>query len=342
MDIKTGSRFVYSRTSILGRNFPLVILLGFYKGLEQIMNDYDMDYEFLEKRKNLSPDEKSDNNVIRFKDGYLYYKNNMLRYGLLMNGLYIANTEEYNFKDFNDKEVYLDIFSDKYGSRNISKGIKNMLTLILDPITKEVLEDMDMPQEIDKLLLEGNTLLENKNYNGINNMTNYRIRGNEIINAHLYKVLADAFRVYKDTSKLGTPKKISVKQDMITKKLLESPLVDEYSVLNPISEVERMGKVSFKGLSGTNSDHAFTIDMRTYDKSMLGFFGMNSPDSSKIGTVRQLSFNPKIKNTRGIIDDDIDVTHMNPSDMMTPAELLSPFTSRKADPPRIGMQVTQS
>jgi len=199
-----------------------------------------------------------------------------------------------------------------------------------------------MPTDIDKLLLEGNTLLENKNYSGINNMTNYRIRGNELINAHLYKVLADAFRVYKDTSRLGTPKKITARQDVITKKLLESPLIDEYSVLNPVSEVERMGKVSYKGLSGTNSDHAFTLDMRAYDKSMLGFFGMNSPDSSKIGTVRQLSFNPKIKNTRGIIDDDIDVNHMNPSDMLTPAELLSPFTSRKADPPRIGMQVTQS
>lgn len=52
-----------------------------------------------------------------------------------------------------------------------------------------------------------------------------------------------------------------------------------------------------------------------------------------------MSYNPSIVNTRGFIDtskENLDPT----SDIYTPAELLNPFTSKHADPPRIGMQTT--
>jgi hypothetical protein len=75
---------------------------------------------------------------------------------------------------------------------------------------------------------------------------------------------------------------------------------------------------------------------------MTGLLALNTPDSSKVGVVRQMSYNPKIVNTRGMIDTEIGAESMSVADMASPAELLSPFTVRHADPPRQGMQVTQS
>ena len=48
-------------------------------------------------------------------------------------------------------------------------------------------------------------------------------------------------------------------------------------------EFEKQGTTNYKGLSGTNLDQAFTIPMRSYDKSMVGLLGMSSPDSNKVG-----------------------------------------------------------
>jgi len=342
MENSTGKRFVYSRASILGKKVPLILLLGLYNGLEETLVRYEVPYEFNKKRRRLTPKEKAEWNVVTFKDGYLYYPINPLRYPLLLNGLVEANTKEYTFEEFSKDETYTRLFSEMYGSANMTKGLKNFLTLIIDPITKDILSELDLPTNIVDLLLYGNTLLENTGYRELNDMKNYRIRSNEIINARIYNILANQYKVYKDTSKAGHPIKVTVPQDRLIRELIESPLVDEYSILNPIAEAEKIGNCTYKGLSGTNLDDAFTTQMRSYDKTMLGFLGLNTPDSAKVGMVRQMTYNPKIINNRGIIDTDVTVKDLKAGDMLTPAELLSSFTSTHADPPRVGMQVTQS
>jgi hypothetical protein len=69
---------------------------------------------------------------------------------------------------------------------------------------------------------------------------------------------------------------------------------------------------------------------------MVGLFGFSSPDSDKIGVVRQLTFDPAIKNTRGFLDTNRD-TKNESTNIYGPAELLSSFTVKHSDPPRIGI-----
>jgi hypothetical protein len=53
----------------------------------------------------------------------------------------------------------------------------------------------------------------------------------------------------------------------------------------------------------------------------------------KVGVVRQLTYDPSIKNTRGFLDIDKN-TKNNSTNIYGPAELLNSFTVRHADPPR--------
>jgi hypothetical protein len=340
---KISKKYMYVRTRISGEYVPLIIFLGFYFGLENVLTRYEVNYIFEEKRRNLTDEEKSKYSSIIFNDGILYYESIPNRNSILLSGLAEMNTKEYNFADFNSQDIYLDYFELAYGSRNKSKGFKNILSVLIDPITKDVLNYLGQPDDLLGVLLYANTLLEDNSYTEIDNMSNYRLRSVEILNAQLYQILADAVITYKDYHKSGrNDVRISVPPDALKKQLLESPIIEEYSVLSPVLEIERLGCTNYKGLGGTNLDSAFTKDMRAYDKSMIGMLAMSSPDSNKVGVVRQLSYNCKVKNTLGIIDTEKEPNDLEATDMLTAGELMSVYTSLHADPPRIGMQTQQA
>ena len=79
---------------------------------------------------------------IKFEDGWLIYDSSKVRNTLLLSGLRVLNTEEYSISEFNGKDPYLDYFQNEFNSRNVSKGVHNAMTLLLDPITKEILKEM--------------------------------------------------------------------------------------------------------------------------------------------------------------------------------------------------------
>jgi RNA polymerase Rpb2, domain 6 len=328
----------YNRVKINNKLVPLIVLLGYELGLKNVLERYGIKYTFEEKNVRIGLEEHRDK--IRFKDGWLIYDNKLLRNTLLLDGLSTVATEEYDFEEFEGTAPYVETFYNLFGSRNMGKGFHNTLSLMVDPITLDVLKQMKLPENIYDILLYANTLLEDTTYKRLNDMGSYRIRGAEQVNAFLYKMLADSFKTYKDTMKAGNPIKMSVPPDLLIKSLLDSPTVDEYSVLNPSLEIEKVGAATYKGLAGINLDNAYTKEIRAYDSTMAGIFAMSTPDSDKVGVVRQLTYDPSIKNTRGFLDTDRK-TKNDSTNMYGPAELLSSFTGRHADPPRVGMQTTQ-
>lgn len=253
-NISRPKSLVYNRMKISGKDIPLIIILGYQYGLLPVLERYGMEYVFT------STNKKSDiisgmTMKIRFKNGYLYYDSSRVRNSLLLSGLNMLPTEDYDIKDFEKLgEPYIDYFSDAFGSRNTGKGITNNLNLFLDPKTKTILEKLNLPTNMLDILLYANSLLESNDYKNNNDMNNFRLRGTEQVNAILYKLLADAYRKYKDTSKNGNPIKVSLQQDILLKKLVENQTVDEASDLNPSLELEKISSVTYKGVGGVNSD----------------------------------------------------------------------------------------
>jgi hypothetical protein len=342
-NISVGKKYVYSRVSVLSRKMPLVLLLAYKEGLTSVLRKAGVKHEFSDKRRRLTLEEKNSLGVIQFADGFLYYDIYPFRNSLLLNALQEMPTGNYNYADFDGKEVYLEIFFSMFGTRTIAKGFENFYELFVDPITKEVLEELNYPTEFTEIFLFANALLEDNVFTKENNMNLYRIRSNEMINAYLYKTLAQAYATYKSTSNGANPIKVSVPQDKLLKELMESPLIQDYSVINPIFEAEAYGSVTYKGPSGLNLDEAFTLDKRSYDESMLGLLAISSPYNNKVGVSRQLSYSPRILSNRGLIKagkkDDPDLSMEN---MLSPAELLTPYAANHDDPPRTAMTSGQS
>ena len=232
--VKTNAKLTYSRIEIMNKNVPLVVLLGYELGLLNLLDRYEIEYEF--NPKNRSIHLQDDIGKIKFKDGYLYYDTSKIRNTVLLSGLAVMDTDNINFVDMNEQEPYLDYFQDAFNSRNAAKGFHNTMTLMIDPITKDVLEELNMPTNVYDVLLYANTLLEDVSYTEPSDVNNFRVRGAEQIPAMLYKIYADAFKHYKDSKHAKNPVKVTVDPDILIKKLQELKTIEAYSSLNPTLE----------------------------------------------------------------------------------------------------------
>jgi len=336
-----SSKYIYSRVSMLGNKIPTGVIVGYHVGLKKMLELSEIEYEFFDSKQKKDTSLLENYEYFKLKDGYLYYKNKPFEKTLLINGINELDLSNYTFEDLDSKIPYALYIEDSLGSINIVKGIENFMSLILDPITINVLKTLELPYNIDEVLIYMSNLLGTNEFKLSSDFSNYRIRGNEIIEAYLYKILADGIKSYRDKKKSGMKKpKIEIAKDSLMKTLVTSAGVEEYSILNPVLEVEYYGNASLKGLSGVNLNSAYTLSLRAYHESMVGTIGLNHPDSDKAGVVRYLTANPNIKNSMGFINEN--TKDLNPSDMYTPVELLSSYTGMHSDPPRQTMQAVQT
>lgn len=340
--MSVGKRFIYSQAKILRRDVPLILFLSSLEGLSTVMRKAGIKFEFSDTRKVLTGEDKNNKDIIQFSDGYLIYDRYPMRNSLLMNGLSSIPTREYSFTDMDSKDTYLDIFGELLNLRMIVNAFNNFYDLLIDPITKEVLIDLDLPTDFVELILYANQLLEDSMYTKENNMTLYRARSNEIVNAYLYKSLAKAYEKYSISASNKNPVKMSIPRDEVIKNIVTSPIVEDYSTLNPVLEAEKLRAVTYKGPSGMNMDRAYTLDKRSYDKSMRGILSMSSPSTASVGVIRQFSVDANVTSPRGYLKLIEGEDELKSSNMFGVSELLIPMNAQKDDSPRTAMATTQS
>lgn len=334
-DLTPGSkRFVFSRATIMSKKIPIILLCGYCEGITTTLKKANVKHYFTDKRPKVSLNEE----VVQFADGYLVYDRYPFENSLLLDALATIPTKSFNYSDFDDKDVYLDLFQSLYGARNLANAFDTFYYSMIDPITKEILEDLDYPTDFVGVILFANQLLADNSYIIENNMNLYRVRSNEVINAMIHKEIADAYGRYRSTASNKNPVKISIPRDAIIKKLLASNSIEDYSTINPIAELEKTRSISPKGFSGMNLEDAYTQDKRSYDETMKGLLAMSTSPDKNVGMIRAMTLEPNVTNPRGFIDINAGEDDVN---LLSPSELLTPLTTRD-DTSRTAMSTKQS
>jgi len=336
-----GKSFIYTTLKFLATTYPLFTVLGAMNGITDIMKRYNIEHFFSDTQ---TKGKSLDYVEVVFSDKYMYYKDT-IKNTILLNPLYMMNTKDYRYSDFDVELPYTDFFKAKFGS-SVGIYIRNTLRInlnaMMDPISREVLKDMKLPTDIIDLLLIANDMLISNNYKAQNDMRNYRIRTTEVVPAMMYKIIADAYINYQKHKMNGRPINIEVNPTKLMSELLTLQTCNDFSTLNPVLECENIATATEKGFRGINLNKAYTLELRAYDKSMNGIVSGNAtPYSGQAGIVRSLSYDPKINTIRGYIPD-IDESELSATNILSPTELLSAFTSVAADPPRQAMQVAQT
>lgn len=332
-----SSKYTYSKVAVLSRNIPLVIIMAYHVGLIKAMEKAHIKFELIEKR----PSKDIYFDYIKFKDGYVKYSIDY-NSSLLMNGLKEAPTENYSIKDINSKHMYMD-FLELYGPRVVSDGLENFYDLMIDPITKEVLEYYKLPTDYIDLLAYANLLLADNKFNKHTNMNGRRYRSMELIAGYFYQALAEAYGAYTIEYKRRGKATLSLKQSIVIDKILSDPTCSDLSILNDLLNIESGNTVGYKGLVGLNSDRAYGQDKRSYDDSMLNVCGLGTSFSGNVGVTRQATVDANIEGSRGYIktiDNDTDKLSVTKSFTMT--ESVTAFNANHDDPMRSAMNQIQT
>ena len=335
--ILNAKRYTYSKASILNTEIPVIVIMGYSEGLQTSLKKANIEYEILDSRQKY---DKRICDVIKFKDGYIKYTITP-QSSLLMNGLKECNTEDYSIKEMNNQAMWIN-FLDLYGGRIKADGLDNFYDLMMDPITVSVCKDYNLPYDYCEALAYASSLLVDNKYNRHTDITGNRFRTNEIVAAYVYKVISGAYAEYRNMLKRNKKEAtMSVKRSAVVDAIMMDPTFSDLSILTPVLELESANSVSFKGLSGMNSDRSYGLDKRTYDESMINKLAMSTGFSGNVGITRQATIDMAISSNRGLIKTS-KIEDMSDTKTLCITEALTPFGTTHDDPMRIAMNFIQT
>ena len=337
--MSSGKKYVYNRVYIMEKYMPMIVLLGFFEGLDKVLRKFNDDtVKFFDNTR----DKRYQ--YIKFQDGYLGYPLSNMEACLLFNGFTEVPTGAFTIAQMNDKETYLDMFEYLYGSPYVAGALANYYDFMIDPITLEILQLLDYPTDIVSLFIYAGSLLADNDFSGDMNLSQYRMRRNEIIPVVLYHNIVRMYSRYRSTANNNNPIKLTMDQNAVIKELMACPTVEDYSTLSPMVELHKDGIVSMKGVNGMNTDRAYSLDKRAFDDSMIGVIGVSTSPDANCGKIKQLVAEPRVKNVRGFIDlagmENVD--KLNDSNILTPVEYLTPMTTTHDDAVRTAMATKQT
>ena len=332
--IKPDKRLSYSEASILNTDIPVIVVMSYSEGLQTAMSKANIKFTFQEKRP--SPSEA----YIKFEDGYIVYEDSPSA-SLLMSGLSSCNTEDYSIKEINKKEMWLD-FLDNFGGRIKADGLDNFYDCMFTPITVEICESYHLPTDYVTALAYASDLLIDTKYNKHVDISGNRVRTNEIVASYVDKSIAKAYGDYRNQLKRNKKDaSMTIKQSAVIDAILTDNTCSDLSVLNPQLEGEAANTLSFKGLSGMNSDRSYSLDKRTYDESMFGVLAASTGFAANVGITRQATIDSSVKGVRGMIVSP-KKENINTLNALSIHEALNPFSTTHDDPIRTAMGFVQA
>lgn len=334
---KVSVKYTYTRASILNTDIPVILICCYCEGLTESLKKANVEYTIEDKRRQYN---KFEEDVIKFSDGYLYYKVNYSS-SIIMNGLKDCDTESYSIKDINSRSMWINMLDD-FGGRIKADGLDNFYDLMMDPLTIRTCQAYKLPTDFCSALIYASNLMCDTKYNRHTDITGNRLRVNEIIAGYTYKELAKSYASYRITLKKTNNTTMSIKKTAIVDAILLDPTSADASTINDLNYAESYNTFSFKGLSGLNSERSYSLDKRSYDDSMVGVLGMSTGFAGTVGINRQGVVDPNILGKRGYIksgDGNEDI--YKDVNILTISESLTPLSTTHDDPFREAMSNTQ-
>lgn len=348
-----AKRTAYARMKVLAKNIPVVFFMCFCEGFSKAMSDCGIKYDVIDNTKeNRKINYGHDRGTIETLDKIIVYDKYPYENSLLLNGFSGLPLHSYTLAELDSKDTYIDMIPLFYSNVNMAYPLSQFKDFLLDDAAKEMLRDFNQPDELVPLLFYAVQLLVNNQYVGDTDMTSVRIRSTEIIPNIAYDVVVNAYGKYRQSKLRGGKGTINVPRNEVMKALSSSTLIDDASVSNPIMTLEKIHTCTIKGstdvkgvrLGGQNQTNGMNMMRRSYDKTMLGVFGITGTPDGEVGIKKFLTIEPNITSTRGYIEatDTKDVDNLNSANLFTFAESLTPPSVRHDDPPRTGMMYSQS
>ena len=313
----------WTELKILDKNFPIVFILGFEYGLQRVLDHMQIVHQFIPYGQRFP--RQATTIVVPFADGNLVFDRYPLEKSFILAGLLKFTTKPYEFAQFNTQDIYYSLLRDSGLSLNYLKGISDFFKLFIDPITRDVLLRMHEPTDVGRLLVRATEMLATEYAIPSASMANHRIRGYERFSTTLYNEMARAYASY--TRMRGNRKAYSINPESVFQRLIQDQTLHIIEEINPVENVKDKHAATYTG-GGGRTAQSFVIADRQFPKDGVGVLSEATPYNSKVAINTYLTVDPLIANIRGMFDlKDVDVTKLQPSQILSVAALLMPCTT---------------
>ena len=341
IESKQRKKVNYLEIFIGNHKIPFLILLGLFYGLKRSLELYEIEYTI----NNIRPTKQSQLFCRITEDTYLYFENvNTPLKEQVCNSIYGFDFSKYDIKkEFGTEEYFNDLIIMLTGVINSTYTILSNLRNIVDPISKQILINKNLPTTLDLIM----KYMASKTVDGFtedrNSLTNQRIRGSEIIAQLIQKQINKAYTSYHQQVLAGNKKaEFSINETKTFSKFINSEIVSTMEFANPIEEMASLTRITpvGKDIGGIPGKESVEVKMRNVHPTYFGNIDPNdTPESGNTGIIQQLSVNSLMTSARGIFQVK-DISDKEGAGILSTSSVLIPFISNN-DGNRIMMACAQ-
>ena len=309
----------FAETRVFSKYIPVGVMLSYYLGFSALIALLGEQYRVVPAKKNKQLEK--DEYAISFRDESYIFKTKNKANTLILAGFqdFEKVTKLYDRKDFEHKDVYLNLLLTKKMSAIYVRELDMMQHAFIDPISKEVLQDMGEPTTFIALVIRAVEMLMNYDHPASQDRAAMRDRGYERFAGTVYKETMQAIRQFRNKNLVGRSK-IDMSPYQIWNAIMKDSALKIVEDTNPIQNLKESEVITFAGTGGRDKD-TITKPARAYHKNDLGVLSESTVDSTAVGTIAYLSADPNIKNVRGLMRGQ---KSLSPTNILSTSALLSP------------------
>lgn len=316
---------------IFSKTIPLGVALAYYFGIDAVIDAFDGDVRRVASgtQMNLADDEVP----IRFQDETLIFSRDDRLQAMVLGGFneYKNGLKRFSVNDFNRRDVFLNLV-EGYGLANRHlKELELMRDMFIDPITEEILKELDEPTNWFGLLRRAAELLQDDYSPPETDMAHMRIKGYERLAGTVYAELVQATRGYM--MREGSPNAaLDISPFAVWTAIQNDPSKTQEEDSNPIQNLKQKESVTFMGTGG-RSKVSMVGRTRVFGENEKGVISEATVDSGDVAINASMTPNPNITSLRGLTRA-YDPKKDTPTNLVSTSALLTPGADTD-DPKRV-------
>jgi hypothetical protein len=309
---------------IYGKNIPLGLFLAYHVGLSGLVSMLKVKPRIVRngERVSLGDDEYS---IVFSDETWVFQRDNRLA-AMVLSGFRLVGNAMKNYRSdiFDKKDIYFNLLESLGLGVRYLREMDLMVDMFIDPITKELLEEMQEPTDFIRLSLRAAEMLQSDYSPDETDMTQMRICGYERIAGAVYGELVKAMRTYQ-RGKGSTGNTIEMPPYAVWNALNQDPAVCLVEESNPVHNLKEKEEVTYTGAGG-RSRRSLVKNTRVFHPSDMAVISEATKDSGDTGVTTFLTADPNFANLRGVTKPwDGKVT---PTKLMSTSALLAPCADR--------------
>lgn len=308
--------------SLFGKAMPIGLVLGRYLGLGNLLATLKVKHRRTPRHGRADAPEAGEAKIV-FLDENLIYDTTDRVASMILSGFIRAHAtiKHHSIYQFDKPDVYGVVMDSLDITSRHTRELDLARKMWVDPITKNLLEEMKEPTDFIQLLFRAVELLKDDQFMDEFDTRGMRIKGYERIAGIAYTHLvasARGFHIRPNNPKVSmslNPEEIwyAVVQDQTTAPVDES---------NPIQALKDQDVVVYSGAGGRSSD-TMSAKTRVYHKSAVGIISEGTVDSGDAATIVYLTADPALTSVHGQMKTS-DVETMKPTKGISPSFLMAP------------------